>query len=96
MVPRQDFRKTVGVVKLHYALPFPRCIDCQALKGLGLRTFGWFRGPREDETSALEGIFMIGNWRRYKDSLAPLILRVSILISVIGFGGKRQKMVASL
>ena len=29
---------------------------------------------------------MIENWRRCKVSLAPLILRVSILISVIGFG----------
>ena len=39
---------------------------------------------------------MIENWRRSKDSLAPLIQRVSILISVIGFGGKRKKMVVSL
>ena len=94
MVPRQDFGKIGGVVKLHYALPFPRCIVWQALKGLGLWTFGWFRGPGEDGTSALEGTFMIRNWRRCKVSLAPLILRVSILISVIVFGGKRQKMVA--
>ena len=83
-------------MNLHYALPFPRCIVWQALKGLGLRTFGCFRGPGEDETLALEGTFMIGIWRRCKVSLAPLILRVSVLISVIGFGGKRQKMVASL
>ena len=39
---------------------------------------------------------MIGNWRRYKDSFALLIQRVSILISMIYFGGKRQKMVVSL
>ena len=39
---------------------------------------------------------MIGNWRRSKDSYASLIQRVSILISVIGFGGKRQKMVVYL
>ena len=96
MVPRRDFGKTDGVVKLHYALPFSHCIVWQALKGLVLRIFGGFRGPGEDGTSALGGTFMIGKWRRCKVSLAPLILRVSVLISVIEFGGKRQKMVASL
>ena len=69
MAPRRDFGKTGGVVNLHYALPFPRYIIWQALKGLGLWIFGWFRGPGEDETSALEGTFMIGNWRRCKVSL---------------------------
>ena len=83
-------------MKLHYALLFPRCIVWQALKGLGLRIFEWFRGPAEDETSALGGTFMIGNYRRCKVSLAPSILRVSVLISVIEFGGKRQKKVVSL
>ena len=39
---------------------------------------------------------MVGNWRRSKDSFAPLIQRVSILILVIGFGGKRQKKIVSL
>ena len=48
---------------------FPCCIIWQALKGLGLQTFGWFRGPGKDGTSALEVTFMIGNWRRCKVSL---------------------------
>ena len=39
---------------------------------------------------------MIRKWRRSKDSYAPLVLRVSILISETGLGGKRLKMVVSL
>ena len=45
MDPRRDSGKTGGVVKLLYALLFPRCILWEALKGLGLRSFGWLRGP---------------------------------------------------
>ena len=39
---------------------------------------------------------MVGNWRRSKVSYTPLVQRVSILISMTNFGGKRQKMVVSL
>ena len=34
---------------------------------------------------------MIGNWRRCKVSLPRSILRVSILVLAIEFGGKRKK-----
>ena len=91
MVPRQDSRKTGGVVKLHYALLFPHCIVWLTLKGLRLRSFGWLRGPGKVETSVLEDTFMIGNWRRCKVSLPRSIRRVSILTLPIDFDGKWKK-----
>ena len=91
MFPRQDSGKTGGVVKFHYALLFPHCIVWLTLKGLRLQSFGWLRGPGKVGTSVLEGTFRIGNWRKCKVSLPRSILRVSILILPIDYGGKREK-----
>ena len=75
---------------------FPVLYRMASSKGARVADIWVVSGPGEDGTSALGGTFMIGNWRRCKVSLASSILRVSVLISVIKLGGKRQKMVVSL